>query len=156
MEMKIMLAAAVFLGGWLWAYLFARQFLFNILTAKPLIKKMRALQEDLIAVGADRYTTISLITCLVISALILFVIVFFCPLYLIQSFGVGASLAVVLLINKLGPGNRPMFDAFCSAYCRFVPDDALRTAMYNKKPGQIKARLKAMGIQGSFVPDFKP
>ena len=27
--------------------------------------------------------------------------------------------------------------------------------MYNKKTGQMKARLKAMGIDGSFIPDFK-
>lgn len=57
--------------------------------------------------------------------------------------------------TKLTPENRPMFDTFCNGYYRFVPDDELRTAMYNKKTGQMKARLKSMGIQGSFIPEFK-
>ncbi|MBR1455664.1 MAG: hypothetical protein IJ594_00715 [Oscillospiraceae bacterium] len=155
METKIMLAAALFFAGWLWSYLFLRQFLFNIVTAFPLIKKMRALREDLIAVGAMRYTTISLITCAVVSVIVLFLILRFCPLYLIISFFVGALLALAMLLNKLSPRNRPMFDTFCAAYCRFVPDDELRTAMFNKKTGQIKSRLKAMEIDGTFIPEFK-
>ena len=78
MEIKIMLAAAVFFGGWLWSYLFIRQFLFNLVTAFPLIKKIKSLQEDLIAVGAVRYTVVSLITCGVVAAIILAVVIRFC------------------------------------------------------------------------------
>lgn len=155
MEMKIMLAAAIFFGGWLWSYLFIRQFLFNLITAFPLIKKIKALQEDLIAVGAVRYTVVSLITCGVVAAIILAVVIRFCPKYLMISFLVGAAMALIMLLNKLSPNNRPMFDAFCSSYCRFVTDDELRTAMFNKKPGQIKTRLRAMGILDTFVPEFK-
>lgn len=43
-----------------------------------------------------------------------------------------------------------MFDSFCAAYYRFVPDDELRTAMYNKKPSQMKKRLHEMRISNRF------
>jgi hypothetical protein len=155
MEVKIMLAGAVFFGGWLWAYLFVRQLMFNFSVAYPLIRDMNALREELIAVGAKRYTTISTITCCVVASAILAVVMIFCPLYLKIAFGVGALLAIILLIPRVSPKNRDMFDSFCISYCRFVPDDELRTAMYGKKTGQIKSRLKAMGIEGSFVPQFK-
>ena len=155
MEMKIMLTGAVFLGGWLWAYLFIRQLMFNFMTALPLIKKMNALQEELIAIGAKRYTVISIITCSVVAAAILAAVLIWCPLYIKISFGVGALLAIVLLIPRVSADNRDMFDTFCNSYYRFVPDNELRTAIYNKKTGQIKSCLKAMGIQGTFVPDFK-
>ena len=125
------------------------------MTAMPLINKIKSLREDLIAVGAVRYTVISLITCGLISAVILFVVIHFCPLYLLISFFTGAVIALAMLANKLSPANRPMFDAFCSSYCRFIVDDELRTAMYNKKTGQIKSRLKAMEIDGTFIPEFK-
>ena len=155
MEMKIMLTGAIFLGGWLWSYLFIRQLLFNFATAFPLIRRMSALQEELIAVGARRYTVISVITCTVVAAALLAAVVIWCPLYLQIGFAAGALLAVILLIPRVSARNREMFDSFCSTYYRFVPDDELRTAMYNKKTGQIKSRLKAMGIQGTFLPDFK-
>ena len=71
MEMKIMLTGAIFLGGWLWAYLFVRQLMFNFAVAYPLIRNMNALREDLIAIGAKRYTTISVITCGFAAAAIL-------------------------------------------------------------------------------------
>ena len=48
-----------------------------------------------------------------------------------------------------------MFDSFCAAYYRFVPDDELRTAMYNKKPSQMKKRLHEMRISTDFIPEFK-
>ena len=155
MEWKIMLTGAIFLGGWLWSYLFIRQLMFNYATAFPLIKSMNGLQEDLIAVGAKRYTVISVATCAVVAAALLAAVLIWCPMYLKIGFGLGAVLAIVLLIPKVSPKNRDMFDSFCTNYCRFVPDDELRTAMYNKKTGQIKSRLKAMGLQGSFVPEFK-
>ena len=98
---------------------------------------------------------VSLLVCVVISALIWGLILWLCPLYMIICFAVGAVLGFAMFINKLGPRNKPMFEPFCTGYYRFVPDDELRTAMYNKKLGQIKLRLHAMGIQGSFVPAFK-
>ncbi len=155
MEIKIMLTGAIFLGGWLWAYLFIRQLMFNFAVAFPLIKKMNSLREDLIAVGAKRYTVVSVITCLLVAAALLAAVIIWCPVYLKIGFGAGAILAIVLLIARISPRNREMFDAFCNSYYRFVPDDELRTAIYNKKLGQIKSRLKAMEIQGTFVPDFK-
>ena len=155
MEMKIMLTGAIFLGGWLWSYLFIRQLLFNFATAFPLIKQMSALQEDLIAIGARRYTVISVITCAVVAAALLAAVIIWCPLYLQIGFAAGALLAIILLIPRVSARNRDRVDSFCSTYYRFVPDDELRTAMYNKKTGQIKNRLKAMGLQGTFLPDFK-
>ena len=155
METKIMLGAALFFGGWLLSYLFIRQFLFNLLTAFPLIRKMQALQADLIAVGAKRYTIISSVVCCLLTGIVFLIVLRFCPLYQIICFAIGVISALLMLVNKLGPANRPVFDSFCTAYCRFVPDDELRTAMYNKKTGQMKSRLKAMEIQGSFIPEFK-
>ena len=155
MEMNYIWAAAIFFGGWLWSYLFLRQLLFDLLTALPLIKKLRTINEDLIAVGASRYTIISLIMCIAMSILILAIVLILCPTYLLICFFVGAAAALLMLIGKLGPKNRPMFDAFCSSYCRVVPDDELRKAMFDKKPNHIKARLRAMGFRESFLPDFK-
>lgn len=155
METKILLGGAMLFGGWLWFYLFGRQFLFNVMTAYPLIKAMQKLREDLIAIGARRYTTVSVIVCLVISAIILALVFGLCPVYLMVCFSVGAVTALLMLFSKMSPSNRFMFDTFCTGYYRFVPDDELRTAMYNKKTGQMKSRLKAMGIDGSFIPEFK-
>lgn len=155
MEIKILFGGAMFLGGWLWFYMFIRQFLFNILTAYPLIRKMQALQADLIAPGAKRYTNISIAVCVGVSLIILVIVLLLCPLYLIISFAVGALIALVLFAPRLSSANRSMFDIFCGSYYRFVPDDELRTAMYNKKTGQIKVRLRAMEIEGSFIPEFK-
>lgn len=155
MQMKILWAAAVFFFGWLWAYLLLRQLLFNFVTAYPMIRKMNSLQEDLIAIGAKRYTAVSCVVCVILSAIILFLVIRLFAPYLQISFAVGAVLALVLLISRVSPKNKPMFDAFCSSYYRFVPDDELRTAIYNKKTGQIKSRLKAMGISGTFIPEFK-
>ena len=156
METKIMLAAAIFFGGWLWSYLFIRQLLFNFRVAYPLIRSMNSLREDLIAVGAKRYTGISVAICLVFSLAVLAVVIRFCPVYLIVSFLVGAVSAIAFLVGRTTVDNRDMFDSFCNAYCRFVPDDELRNAMYNKKTGLVKSRLKAMGIEGNFVPVFDP
>lgn len=155
MQMKIIWAAAIFFGGWMWAYLFIRQLMFNVLTAYPLIKTMRKADPDLIAVGADRYTNISMIVCCFFLLLFGFVVIRFCPTYLIISFFVGGVIATLMLLGKLSPDNRAMFDVFCTTYYRFVPDDELRTAMFNKKPGQIKQRLYNMNLSRDMVPDFK-
>lgn len=155
MSGKIMWAAVLFLLGWLWSYVFLRQILFNYLVAYPLIRRLRAMREDLIAIGADRYTLISTIACAVLAGILLAVAIRFCPLYLILSFAVGAVTAFVMLLSYVSPRERNMFDAFCATYCRFVPDDELRTAIYNKKAGPIRARLRAMELEDGFIPEFK-
>lgn len=155
MEMKVIFAGAMFLVGWLWFYLFFRQFLFNILVAFPMIKAMNKAQTDLIAIGAKRYTIVSLIACTVVCAIVAGIIIWLCPLYLIISFLVGALVGFVMYIGKLTPKNRAMFDVFCNAYYRFVPDDELRTLMYNKNPHKMKVRLHTMGVSTDWVPDFK-
>ena len=155
MEIKIMLAAAIFFGGWLLSYVFLRQLLFNFLIAYPLIKKMQALDPDLIAVGAKRYTNTSVAVCVVSIAVVVFIVVFLCPTYLIISFFVGMAFCLAMLISKISPNNRSMFESFCTGYCRFVPDDELRTIMYNKETKKINRRLRELGYGSSFVPEFK-
>ena len=155
MEMKIIWAAVMFLGGWLWVYLFIRQIMFNLSVAYPLIRKMNALKEDMIAVGARRYTSISVLVCLFISAILLVVVVRFLSPYLYISFFAGALICFVLLLSKIKPENRQMFEAFCNSYYRFILDDELRTAVYNKKFNQVNARLRALDLHDTFVPQFK-
>lgn len=155
MEMKILFAGAVFLGGWLWFYLFLRQFLFNLCTAFPLIKAMNQAQPELIAVGAKRYTMVSLTVCTVVCAAVAALILRFCPLYLVISFFAGALVGIAMYAGKLSPKNRAMFDVFCNGYYRFVPDDELRTHMYNKNPHKMKVRLHTMGVSTDWIPDFK-
>ena len=154
MEMKIMwVGVAVFLG-WLLSYLFVRQFLFNLLVAKPIINNMRKADKNLIAPGADKYTAVSFGICgffIVLALVILFV---FCKLYLQISFLAGAVIGSVMVASGMKPENRAMFDSFCLTYFRFVPDDELRTAMYNKKPSQMKLRLHDMSLSTDFIPSF--
>lgn len=154
MSMKVMWGGALLFCGWMWFYLFVRQLLFNFMTAYPLIKSMRKTQEELIAIGAKRYTTVSVVVCTVICAIVAGAIIAFCPLYMIICFFAGAAVALVTYLPKLTPKNRAMFDIFCSTYYRFVPDDELRTAMYNKKPSQMKLRLHIMELSTDFIPKF--
>lgn len=155
MAIKVMWVGALLFAGWLWFYLFPRQLLFNFLTAYPLIKKMNDTAETLIDIGAKRYTDVSVAVCFIVSAIIAALIIAFCPLYIIISFFVGALVALVLFLPKLTPKNRSMFDLFCASYYRFVPDDELRTAMYNKKPSQMKLRLHVMALSTDFIPKFE-
>ena len=155
MAMKYMYGGALLFAGWLWFYLFMRQFLFNFMVAIPIVNKMLKTKDDLIVKNANRYTIISIIVCTIISAIIVALIIWLCPLYLIICFFAGGIVCGAMLITKLTPKNREMFDTFCSAYYRFVPDDELRTAMYNKKPSQMKLRLHDMGLSTEFIPDFK-
>ena len=155
MSMQILYTGAMFFAGWLWFYLFARQILFNLVTAYPLIRKMQKLDPALIAVGAKRYTTTSVIVCSLIAAILVFVVVRFCPMYLIIAFFVGMLICLIMLIRQLSPENHTMFDSFCSAYCRFVPDDELRSGMYDKNVKKINKRLREMGFDHSFVPEFR-
>jgi len=155
MEVKIIYAGALFLVGWLWMYLFGRQFLFNIFTAFPLIKKMQTINGELISGNAKRYTIVSVGLCVVVSAIAIALVLFLCPIHLKIGFGIGALCALLMLVNRVSPATKSNFESFCLAYYRFVPDDELRTAMYNKKFSQVKSRLKAMGYKDSFVPEFK-
>ena len=154
MAMKIMWAAAIFFGGWLFFYLFGRQLVFNFSAAYPMIKKMREQDKDLIAPGADKYTNISVLVCVVTFAIVVAIVIRFCPLYLKISFAVGALSALLMYRPHSKVSDRSTFDLFCSAYSRFVPDDELRTAMYNRKPKQIRNRVREMGFDPSFVPTF--
>ena len=153
--MQIMWFGAIFLGGWFWFYLFMRQFLFDFTVAYPLVKKMRNTGEDLILSAANKYTTVSVVVCSVFMAIVAFLVIRFLKTYLMIGFFVGALVGLVTRLGKLTPKDRGMFDSFCAAYYRFVPDDELRTAMYNKKPSQMKLRLHDMELSTSFIPDFK-
>lgn len=155
MAMKIMWAAAIFFGGWLFFYLFGRQLVFNFTAAYPTIKKMREQDKDLIAPGADKYTNISVLVCIVTLLIVGFIVIRFCPLYLSISCGVGALSALIMYLPHAKVSDRATFDLFCSAYSRFVPDDELRTAMYNRKPKDIRSRVREMGLEPAFVPTFK-
>ena len=154
MAMKIMWAAAIFFGGWLFSYLFGRQLVFNYTVAYPTIKKMRSQDKDLIAPGADKYTNISVIVCVLVILIVVFIVVRFCKLYLIISFAVGAVSALVMYAPHLKFSERGTFDLFCSAYSRFVPDDELRTAMFERKPKEIRKRIRDMGLDASIIPSF--
>lgn len=154
LQMKIILVGVLFLAGFLWSYLFLRQIMFNLRVASPLIKKMRTEQEDLIAVGAMRYTTLSTVVCSFISILLLGVTVYLCrnSWYYLAGFGLGAIISFVMLFRMVRPDSKPMFNSFCSGYYRFIPDDELRTAFYNQKAGPIRSRLRELGLSGEIIP----
>lgn len=86
MEFKIMLSGAVFFGGWLWFYLFGRQFCFNLFTVFPTIKKMQKASPELIANTSKGYTVISLLVTTLILAVIAGLIFAFCPWYYTLAF----------------------------------------------------------------------
>ena len=154
MAMKIMWAAAIFFGGWLLSYLFGRQLAFNFMSAYPMIKKMRSQDPDLIAPGADKYTNISVVVCVISLLVVGFIVVRFCKLYLIISFFVGLISALVMYLPRLKITERSTFELFCSAYSRFVPDDELRTAMFEREPKKIRKRIRDMELDSSIIPTF--
>ena len=156
MEGKIMLCAFLFLVGWLWYYLFVRQFIYNFTVAFPLIRNMQAANKDLISSNAKKYTTISVIVSFLICAVITAIVVFLCRkhIYYIISFFAGGVLALVMFYKLLSIRNKSNFESFCAAYYRFVPDDELRTAMFNKKIPAMKTRLHEMEIPSDFIPEF--
>ena len=155
MQMKFLWAGAAAMMGWVLYYMFARQLIFNFTTAYPLVKKMKAARQDLIADSADKYTTTSVAAIIFILAVLIFVLVRFFALYIIIAFFVGFAVCGIMLIKNIGPENRKIFDTFCGAYYRFVPDDELRTDMYNCKPSKMKVRLHEMGVSTDWIPDFK-
>lgn len=155
MEIKIIYFAALFFVGWLAFYLFGRQLIFNFTTAFHMIRKMQAADINLIDKNAVRYTVISVIVATGICAVITGIVLWLCPLYLKIGYGVGVLASFIMCVTKLSPATRANFDAFCGTYYRFVPDDELRTIMYNKNPHKMKVRLHAMGLPADIVPEFK-
>lgn len=155
MAMKIMWAAAIFFGGWLLFYLFGRQLIFNFTAAYPTIRSMRENDSDLIAPGADKYTAISVIVCIVSLLIVTAIVIRFCKPYLSISYAVGAVSAVLMYLPHSKTTERNTFDLFCVSYSRFVPDEELRTAMFEKDPKRITRRMKEMGFEQTFVPEFK-
>lgn len=154
MQMKIMWFGAIFFGGWIWSYFFFRQFIFNILVANPLTKKMLDADGNLVGAGAKKYTNISTGVCILFMLIAIFVVLRFCALYLIIGFFIGFISGAIMVWLRTKPTNKNMFDNFCATYYRFIPDDELRTAMFNKKPSQMKSRLRSMGITADIIPEF--
>ena len=157
MPLKIMIGAFVLFIGWLWYFMFLRQFIYDFTTAFPMLKKMNECSEDLISPNSRRYTVVSVFASLAISIVISAIVVFLCRKhwYYIAAFGAGALISCLMTINKLTPSTKSNFEAFCNAYYRFIPDDELRTAMYNKDIPEMKARLRLMAVSNKFIPDFK-
>ena len=124
------------------------------MTAYPLLKQMNALDKELIAVGDKRYTHISTGVSAFFALAAAAAVIAFCALYLKICFFIGGLVALVMFVPTLSYKHKPMFETFCGSYYRFVPDDELRTAIYNKKIPEIKRRLRAMGFSAEFVPQF--
>lgn len=155
MDLKIMWAAAIAVFGWIFCYFFGRQFIYNLKTAYPLIKQMKETNSDLIADTAKKYTHVSMAAVSFLMLIFFFLAARFLPLYLKISFFAGFLVCLVMVFPSLTPDYRKNFDAFCTTYYRFVPDDELRTAMYNRKPSAMKIRLHDMGLSTAFIPEFR-
>ncbi len=157
MDLKIMWAALVFLGGWLWFYFILRQLIFNLATALPMLNRFKkAGGEKLMSVNAKRFLSISIIIWFVISAGVCYLVIHFAPPYLYISFLIGGVVGALLHIKHYGPDTKANYNDFCSTYYRFVPDDVLRTAMYNNKLSEMKARLAELEVNKKLViPEFK-
>ena len=151
----IMWIAVFFLLGWLISYFFVRQVMYNFIIAMPMIRKFNSLKDGLIAAGAKRYTTISTVTCIIVIGIVVAVVVRYARLALVLSFAGGAVVAIVMMVSMVSMKNRAMFEKFCDAYYSFIPDDELRTAVYNKDLARIRARLRALEIEGTFIPEFQ-
>ena len=155
MDSKIILSGVLAMAGWLYMYLFGRQLIFNFKVAYPLIKNMQAVQAEIIADTSKKYTTVSVVTMLLFMVIGAFLVIRFLPLYLQLFFLCGALICFFMIFSKIKPQSRSFFDSFCTSYYRFVPDDELRTAMFNKKPSQMKLRLHDMDLSTAFIPDFE-
>lgn len=156
MDINFLLAGVLFLAGWLWSYLFLKQFIYNFTVAFPLVNGMLKASDQIISPNARKFTWVSVIANFLVCGVICFLILWFVkPLYLRLCFIAGAVIAFVMIIKGLSYKNRKMFDSFCSSYYRFVPDDELRTAMFNKKPSQMKVRLHALELPYEWIPKFE-
>lgn len=156
MEKQIMWAALVAVGGWMWFYLFFRQLVFSFTTALPMIKRFNSQGTELISVNARRYAYLSVLVWVLISGGIAAAVIALCKLYLWLSFLGGGLVGLILYWNRMTAETQSNFNAFCTAYYRFVADDELRTAMYNNKIPQMKTRLTELGVdKNKIIPDFK-
>lgn len=155
---KILLIGVFMMVGFIFTYYFPRQIWFDFATAFPTLDKMKAAKEDLIVYdNAKKYTYVSVMACLFVTliAVLLLIIIKPVDIYLGGGFAAGAVICLFTLIGKMTPDNRNMFEAFCGSYFRFVPDDQLRTDMYNKKIPAMKLRCHDMGVSTEWIPDFK-
>lgn len=144
MDKQVMYAALLFVSGWFYFYICLRQLIFDFTVAYPLIKTFG--DAGVIAsVGAKRLNTISVVIWLIICVGIAFVVIRFCPVYLLISFAIGTLVGFIVFFNKLGPKTHSNFDAFSHTYCRFVEDDELRSAMNSADLPKIRAALRTLG-----------
>ena len=153
--MTVMWCGAFIVIGWFVFFIFGRQIMYNLRIAFPLIKKIRGVNEDLIAIGAKRYTIISCVVMSVFLIIAFALAIIFCPVAFLMSFLIGFFMGLFSYIPVMTVNNKEMFETFMFAYYKFVPDDALRTAMYNKKVSQVKVRLHEMEISTDWIPEFK-
>jgi hypothetical protein len=149
MDLKIMYAALLFVAAWFYFYICLRQLIFDFTVGYPLIKKFGD-AGVLATVGANRLNTISVVIWLFISAGMAFVVIRFCPLYLMIGFWSGAVIGLIVFINKLGPRTLSNFNAFCHTYCRFVENDDLRNAMSDTDLPKMRSALRALGKEIKF------
>jgi hypothetical protein len=82
---------------------------------------------------------------LILCAVIAFVVIRFCAVYLTVSFFSGALVGLAVFIGKLSPKTMSNFEAFSHTYCRFVDDDNLRSAMSAADLPKIRSALRALG-----------
>ena len=153
--MQVLWAGAMLFAGWLFMYLFGRQFLFNFTVAYPLIKKMNTGSSELISPNAKKYTLVSVISTGIITLLGLILILFIKKVYLKISFYAGVIICAAMIFSQVKVTKRNMFEAFCATYYRFIFDDELRTHMYNKKVSGMKIRLHDMGLSTDWIPKFE-
>ena len=148
MDMKIMWAALIFVGGWFYFYICLRQLIFDFTVGFPLISKFGAAGETVFAAtGAKRLNIISVIIWALICVGIGWVVIRFCPTYLLVSFWAGAVIGLACFAKRLGPGTKSNLEAWLRTYCRFMPDDALRMACYEADLPKLRSALRALNAE---------
>ena len=154
--MEIMWVGIFLVIGWIWAYFFVRQILFDYKIAYPTVKKMHEADKELISINANRYTTVSVILCsfFILLGAVLIIVFFRNKLYILIPFFAGFIISAIMIAGSIKLSNRKLFDSFCATYYRFIPDDELRTAMYNCKTSKMKLRLHDMNLPIDFIPVF--
>ena len=161
-SITIMFIGLIFVAGWFLGYLFIRQIVFNFKTAYPVLKSMKETDENLIVYGnAKKYTSVSVATCFFVLALftaVVFVLYFktnFFNLAFLIAYLAGLVVSYFTVFRQMEPDNKKTFESFCAAYYRFIPDDQLRTDMYNLKIPAMKLRCHDLGISTAWIPSLK-